>query len=830
MPNDQGADRYAARETGGPASHRVHRRDVLRLGALLSAGGLAAMLPAGVARADTQADGGKVTKTYQGHSPMGFDQWAYLDIDVPAGVNRISVTSAFEPFVLVPGVLSNVLDLGIFGPSGFRGWSGGARRDFTLSAADATPGYVPGPVEAGTWTVALGPIVYKATGMKWEVGVTLEYGPPLPQTPYDLLPDSVRGRTAGWYRGDLHLHSVHSDGARTVDRMVVDARASGLDFIATSDHNTSSTGVSWHGNIPSDLLVINAEEVTTRHGHWLAVGLPQGEWVDWRYAPGDRGELDRHVQRVHSLGGLVVAAHPATPGPGSFWEFGLDHVDAMEVWNGPWTLDDAANVALWHGALCAGKRLPGLGNSDSHATTDIIGLPHNVVHASALSTTAILTSLRQGRSYAAESASVTVDFTASGAGRTAGPGEELPLGFFDAVDVTASVSGAPDTVVTLYTEWGIMASTAIGAGGTGQLRWRGWGKASLFARAEVRRLQPGSSTLDQMVALTNPVWFYAADRPPYAVEKRVLFHSTRKPDGNWTGMRPLRGVANESAFAGIQVSAAGMPDGSVQVLGLQADNSLWWATLDGPSLSRPWQRLDGPGGQKDFTAREAAVGALPDGTSQIVATSMDGTLYHQQRRADGTSAGFRPVPGFTAGSTWGATKVALAGMPDGSTQVLAYHTDGAMYLIIRRRDGSWTPWTRPAGFGGAATFSGPALAVTGLPDGSSQVVAIGLDGNVYHQVRHPDGRWDGFAPPAGVGAGRMGASSVDIAGMRDGSAQVVVVGRDGTVWHTIRKDDVSWSGFAQIAGPSGIDPFPAGQVRITALPDGTAQVLGISAA
>lgn len=511
--------------------------------------------------------------------------------------------------------------------------------------------------------------------------------PPLRQTPYDLLPDSVRGRTAGWYRGDLHLHSVHSDGARTVDRMVVDARGSGLDFIATSDHNTSSTGVSWHGNIPSDLLVINAEEVTTRHGHWLAVGLPQGEWVDWRYAPGDRGALDRHVQRVHSLGGLVVAAHPTTPGPGSFWEFGLDHVDAMEVWNGPWTLDDAANVALWHGVLCAGKRLPGLGNSDSHATTDTIGLPHNVVHASALSTTAILTSLRQGRSYAAESASVTVDFTASGAGRTAGPGEELPLGFFDAVDVTASVSGAPDTVVTLYTEWGIMASTAIGAGGTGQLRWRGWGKASLFARAEVRRLQPGSSTLDQMVAITNPVWFYAANRPPYAVEKRVLFQSARKPDGNWTGMRPLRGVASESAFAGIQVSAAGMPDGSVQVLGLQTDNSLWWATLDGPSLSRPWQRLDGPGGQKDFTAREAAVGALPDGTSQIVATSMDGTLYHQQRRADGTSAGFRPVPGFTPGSTWGATKVALAGMPDGSTQVLAYHTDGAMHLIIRRRTG-----------------------------------------------------------------------------------------------------------------------------------------------
>ncbi|MFF7751645.1 CehA/McbA family metallohydrolase [Streptomyces sp. NPDC007971] len=807
----------------------MDRRDVLRLGTLLAAGGLAAMVPAGVARADTQADGSRVTKTYQGHSPLGFDQWAYIDFDVPAGVNRISVTSSFDPYVLVPGVMSNVLDIGIFGPSGFRGWSGGARRDFTLSAADATPGYLPGPVEAGKWTVALGPIVYKASGMGWQVGVTLDHGSPLQPVPYDVLPGSVRGRDTGWYRGDLHLHSVHSDGARTVDQMVADARTGKLDFIATSDHNTSSTGVSWHGNIPSDLLVINAEEVTTRHGHWLALGLPQGEWVDWRYAPSDEGEFDRHVRRVHSLGGCVVAAHPMTPGPGSFWEFGLDHVDAMEVWNGPWTLDDAANVVLWHGALCLGKRIPGLGNSDAHATTDTIGLPHNVVNASALSTTAILDSLRHGRSYAAESAAVTVDFTASGAGRTAGPGEELPLGAFDAVDVTAVVSGAPDTVVTLYTEWGIMASASIGDSGSGQLHWRGWGKASLFARAEVRRLQPGSTTLDQMVAITNPVWFYSANRPPYAIEKRVLFQSARRPDGSWTRMRPLPGAGGDAAFAGIQVSAAGMPDGSVQVLGLKPDNSLWIATLDGSAVSRPWQRLDGPDEQNDLPVREAAVTALPDGTSQLVATGTDGTLYHQLRRTDGTLTGFRPVPGLTPGSTWGATKAALAGMPDGSVQVLSYNTDGAMYLCVRRADGSWTAWTRPAGFGGAPAFSGPALAITGLPDGSSQVAAIGLDGCVYHQVRHPDGRWDGFAPPAGVHANRMGASSVDIAGMPDGSAQVVAVGRDGNVWYAIRKDNVSWTAFAQVAGPGGAAPFPAGQVRITALADGTAQVLGISA-
>ncbi|WP_406739262.1 hypothetical protein OG365_35800 [Streptomyces sp. NBC_00853] len=49
-----------------------------------------------------------------------------------------------------------------------------------------------------------------------------------------------------------------------MDEIVAAARREGLHFIATSDHNTSSTGVTWRGNVPTDLLVINAEEVTTR--------------------------------------------------------------------------------------------------------------------------------------------------------------------------------------------------------------------------------------------------------------------------------------------------------------------------------------------------------------------------------------------------------------------------------------------------------------------------------------------------------------------------------------------------------------------------------------
>ncbi|WP_405833755.1 hypothetical protein [Streptomyces sp. NBC_00105] len=295
-------------------------------------------------------------------------------------------------------------------------------------------------------------------------------------------------------------------------------------------------------------------------------------------------------------------------------------------------------------------------------------------------------------------------------------------------------------------------------------------------------------------------------------------------------MRPLPGAAAGAAsFTGIQSAAAGMADGSVVVLGIAPDNGLWLTSVRGSTTLRPWQRVAAPDGSAGFTVRDADIAAFPDGTCQIVVTAMDGTAFHQQRRADGGLPGFRPLPGFTANSRWGATKVSIAAMPDGSAQLIGYGTDGAMYHCVRGRDGACTAWGRLDGCNGAPTFAGPALAITGMPDGSSQVLAIGLDGMVYHRLRRLDGSWTAFLPPRGVTTATMAASAIGITGTPDGSAQVVAVGLDGRIWHNSRKPDGSWTPFARVPGPNGRDPFPAGQVRITALRDGTTHVTAVSA-
>src|ERR1700754_3690780 len=87
----------------------------------------------------------------RGRFNFGIDQWAYVPFDVPEGTRRIDVSTSHDQFSLL-GIGRNVLDMGIFGPAGhelgnaagFRGWSGGARTGFVLSAVNATPGYLAG--------------------------------------------------------------------------------------------------------------------------------------------------------------------------------------------------------------------------------------------------------------------------------------------------------------------------------------------------------------------------------------------------------------------------------------------------------------------------------------------------------------------------------------------------------------------------------------------------------------------------------------------------------------------------------------------------------------
>jgi predicted metal-dependent phosphoesterase TrpH len=462
------------------------------------------------------AAGTRTKKVFRGHfSEKTAEDWHYLDLQVPRGVREIRVAYSYPDPVPGPAYSKNVIDIGIFDPSGigvgnakgFRGWSGGARTSFRISRTSATPGYLPGPITPGRWRVALGP--YQVVSrIEYEVTVTLVHGPAGVRFAPEPAPTAVPGTGTGWYRGDLHVHTVHSDGSQTQREVLAYAEAAGLDFIGTSEHNTSSATETWGRYVPEGFLVVPGEEVTTRSGHWLASGIANGQWVDWRYRPEDE-RLAGFTEQVRAAGGFAIAAHPDIPVPSMRWDFDPDlaEMDAIEVWNGPWDNFDANAVKRWHALLERGIFKPAVGNSDTHRQSQTIGLPQTVVRADDLSVAALVRAYRAGRCWIAESSAVDlVSFTATLDDVSGEIGDRVPSDPGQEVAVRLEVTGVPGCSARLLGPDSTIATAAADETGAIALDVQVPG-GTAFVRAEVRR---GASSISPMVALTNPIFLTAA--------------------------------------------------------------------------------------------------------------------------------------------------------------------------------------------------------------------------------------------------------------------------------------------------------------------------------
>ncbi|UQW99483.1 CehA/McbA family metallohydrolase [Streptomyces sp. RerS4] len=463
------------------------------------------------------AGAGEETRTVRGTLPPGAPDFVELPFDVPRGVREIEVSYTYEKVSVPPGTPNNALDIGIFdergtglGGEGFRGWSGGARSSFFLRADAATPGYLPGPLRAGTWHVVLGPYTVAPQGLPYAVTITLRYGDP-GRTPRPIHPPlRARGRGRAWYRGDCHLHSVHSDGRRSPAELAALARAAGLDFINTSEHNTNSAHGAWEGLWGDDLLILTGEEITTRNGHVLAIGTDPGTFVDWRYRAREN-RFGRFAREIRRAGGLVVPAHPHATCVGCNWKFGFAEADLVEVWNGPFTPDDEVSLQAWDatlaGAVPGRPWTPAMGNSDAHRDPDRVGGPQTVVLAKELSRDAILAGLRAGRAYVAESAAVSLSLTAVGSrGRHAGIGERLPAEPAEPITIRCEASGAPGRTLSLVTDQGTLLTTTLPASGTGAAEWLTTPRYTTYVRAELRHAPTVAGLPGPLAAFTNPIF------------------------------------------------------------------------------------------------------------------------------------------------------------------------------------------------------------------------------------------------------------------------------------------------------------------------------------
>ena len=189
-----------------------------------------------------------------------------IPFTMPANTERFSLTYHYERHHEIQSTVENgyfisrkeinIIDLGLIAPDGAQvGASGSDKLSISISETDATPGYHPCRLVPGEWQIIVG--AYKIA----PEGVNVVYD-------LSFTPKYLR-----LFKGDLHTHTLASDGVLQLDELARHARSNGLDYLAITDHNQPVSA----GYLPrlSGLTLIPGVEWTHYQGHANFLGVDQ---------------------------------------------------------------------------------------------------------------------------------------------------------------------------------------------------------------------------------------------------------------------------------------------------------------------------------------------------------------------------------------------------------------------------------------------------------------------------------------------------------------------------------------------------------------------------
>jgi hypothetical protein len=143
--------------------------------------------------------------------------------------------------------------------------------------------------------------------------------PPSPGGTVGDVDDAIRRRTIA---GAFHVHSLRSDGAGDTDAIAAAAQRAGLQFVVMTDHGDGTRQPEAPAYI-HDVLVVDAVEISTNGGHYIALDMPASPYP----LGGDAGSV---VEDVRRLGGFGVVAHPDSARAELSWIDWSAPVDGLE--------------------------------------------------------------------------------------------------------------------------------------------------------------------------------------------------------------------------------------------------------------------------------------------------------------------------------------------------------------------------------------------------------------------------------------------------------------------------------------------------------------------
>ncbi len=239
-----------------------------------------------------------------------------------------------------------------------------------------------------------------------------------------ITPEPSKPFNGIWLKGDLHAHSLHSDGDSSVAAVIEAVESKGLEFFALTEHDSNMFEAGNYDNVipphwgdpdyTSDhLVLLYGVEWTTNMGHANVWGSAPFDYTElWR--ANSRSWEDKELEpdvygavtAAHEQGALFSVNHPSAwfccP-----WEPLVENdMDSIEIWNALYRLPNLNGFAshpFWDRELRKGRRMTGVGGSDTHNLNGIQawayghGNPTTWVCAEDRSSEAVLSAIKAGR-------------------------------------------------------------------------------------------------------------------------------------------------------------------------------------------------------------------------------------------------------------------------------------------------------------------------------------------------------------------------------------------------------------------------------------------------
>ena len=208
-----------------------------------------------------------------------------------------------------------------------------------------------------------------------------------------------------WICGNLHAHTIFSDGLRDRQAIIDDYAARHHGFLMLSDHDYFTSEADYQNLDTRGMILIPGNEITANGPHLLHVH------ADRKVEP--HTDRQKVLDEIRSARGFAIANHPNWQNnfahcPQELLEMWCGYV-GLEIYNGTIGRLDGSPYATnrWDILLAAGRRVWGFANDDSHLPADDVGLGWNCAYVEERTVEGVTNALRMGRFYASTGVVIT---------------------------------------------------------------------------------------------------------------------------------------------------------------------------------------------------------------------------------------------------------------------------------------------------------------------------------------------------------------------------------------------------------------------------------------